>query len=139
MSSLEKEPEGYRLKSFTIEVKRDLVGRRIDSYLTSRLRQYSRSFIQRHVKAGKVQVAGRPVKASYEIKRGDRITLELLEPVGPKVKPQDIPLDIIYEDDNLLVVNKSGDMVVHPARGQPARHPIRALGALLAESPVGLR
>ncbi|HHT9135496.1 MAG TPA: S4 domain-containing protein, partial [Candidatus Avalokitesvara rifleensis] len=99
-------------------VKRKMyVGRRLDKYLSARFQQYSRSFIQRLVKEGAVKVGGQPAKNSYIIKYRDTVTLEIPAVEEEKVRPENIPLNIIYEDDFLMVVNKPPDMVVHPAPG----------------------
>ena len=91
------------------------VGRRLDKYLAARFPQYTRSLIQRLAKAGSIQVGGRPAKSSYVIKYKDVITLDVPVVVEERILPEDIPLDIIYEDDCIIVVNKPPDMVVHPA------------------------
>jgi len=103
---------GERLE---LEVRRDYQGRRLDKYLAARLQQYSRSFLQRLIREGAVKVDNKAVKASYSIHKGDTITLEIPVLEKEHLKPEDIPLDIIYEDEYLMLVNKPPDMVVHPA------------------------
>lgn len=114
-------------KVLEFEVKRDYQGRRIDKYLAARLQQYSRSFLQRLIKEGMVKVDGRPVKSSYAIRRGDIITLELSIIEEEGIRPENIPLDIIYEDDYLMLINKPPDMVVHPAPGHMSGTLVNAL------------
>ena len=90
---------------------------RIDKYLAERCPDLSRSYLQKLLKDQAVDVNGKTVKANYKIQPGDRILLEIPDMEEPDIRPEDIPLDILYEDDYLLVVNKPKDMVVHPAAG----------------------
>ncbi len=113
--------------SLEFEVKKVYQGRRLDKYLAARLQQYSRSFLQRLIKEGAVRVDARPVKASYSIRKGDVITLEIPAIEEEHLRPEDIPLDIIYEDDHLMLVNKPPDMVVHPAPGHMSSTLVNAL------------
>lgn len=92
-------------------------GERIDKYLAERSADWSRSQIQGLIENGFVLVAGRPVKANYKLHAGDEITLEWPEPETTEVEPENIPLDIVYEDRDVIVVNKPRGMVVHPAAG----------------------
>ncbi len=92
---------------------------RIDKYLSEFLESgdYSRNFIQKLIKEGAVKVNGDVIKASYKVSFGDRIEVVIPDPVLPDIPAEEIPLDIIYEDDDLLIVNKPKGMVVHPAAG----------------------
>ncbi|MGR3178270.1 MAG: RluA family pseudouridine synthase [Candidatus Anammoxibacter sp.] len=103
----------------SLTVKHEFNGKRIDKYLVSRFHEYSRSFIQGLISNGDIKVCDRTVKSSYEIKRDDVITLKLPEFTDDDdgIEPENIPLDIIYEDDHILIINKPPNMVVHPARG----------------------
>jgi 23S rRNA pseudouridine1911/1915/1917 synthase len=92
-------------------------GSRLDQFLAKAFPGYSRSLFQKAIDAETVTVNGHPVKASYKIHDGDQIRLWLAEIGGRPTEPEDIPLDIIYEDEFLAVINKPADMVVHPARG----------------------
>lgn len=92
-------------------------GVRLDQYLASNFSDFSRSVIQDAIKAGTVLVNGKPTKASYKIRSGDRVRIELPEPTHALPIAEDIPLDILYEDEFLAIVNKPSDMVVHPAKG----------------------
>ena len=87
---------------------------RIDNYLARLFRDISRSKIQKFIKDGKVTVNGLSKKPSYLLKIGDKIEFEKLENEEIKIKPQNIPLDIVYEDENMLVVNKPSGMLTHP-------------------------
>ncbi len=89
---------------------------RIDKFLTDRLPNVSRNKIQEAIEAGFVMVNGKPTKANYKIRPLDLITVSMPEPPrDTEVKPENIPLNIVYEDEHLLVVNKPAGMVVHPA------------------------
>ncbi len=90
---------------------------RIDQFLTSRMAHLSRAAVQRLIDDGRVKVNGRTTKASYKLKGGDAV--DMMAPPEPvnELVPEDIPLDIVYEDDHLLALNKQANLVVHPARG----------------------
>jgi 23S rRNA pseudouridine1911/1915/1917 synthase len=90
--------------------------RRIDKYLHGRFSNFSRAMIQKQIGAGAVKVNGKTVKASFKLSPGDKIDLILPEPPSKEIQPEDIPLNIIYEDDDMIIINKQADMVVHPAR-----------------------
>ena len=90
---------------------------RIDKILPEKLKDHSRSFFQKLLKDGLVRVNGAVVKSNYKVCCGDVIELEIPEPDSLDIKPEDIPLNIIYEDEDLLVIDKPKDMVVHPAAG----------------------
>lgn len=90
---------------------------RIDKYLSMLMEGYSRSYIQKIISDQAVIVNLKPVKANYRISVGDVVTITLPEPVRLDVKPENIPLDILYEDEDVLLINKPKDMVVHPAPG----------------------
>ena len=92
-------------------------GERIDRYLSGCLEDLSRSYIQKLVKDGNIRVDGRIVKANYKLSAGEEIRVLVPEPEVPDIRPENIPLDILYEDDDILVVNKPKGMVVHPAPG----------------------
>jgi 23S rRNA pseudouridine1911/1915/1917 synthase len=77
----------------------------------------SRSYIQKLIKSGSIRVNNEPIRANYKIKTDDEITLEIPEPEVLDVVPQDIPLEIIYEDDSIAVINKQPGLVVHPGPG----------------------
>jgi 23S rRNA pseudouridine1911/1915/1917 synthase len=90
---------------------------RLDQYLASMFTDFSRSVVQRVIDVGGVQVNDKPAKSSYRVRQGDRIRIEKPQPSHPIPVAEDIPLDILYEDDYLAAVNKPADMVVHPAKG----------------------
>ena len=101
-------------------------GIRIDSYLSSKL-DYSRSRVQRLIKDNKIKVNGKIINNSYLIKLNDEISVELEIDSLVDVQGEDIPLDIIYEDDDLLIINKESGMVVHPAPGHYSGTLVNAL------------
>lgn len=92
-------------------------GERIDKYLAEVLPDLTRSYLQKVMKQEQVMVAGQPVKANYRLKAEDMVEITIPDAVEPDIKPENIPLDILYEDDYVLVVNKPKGMVVHPAAG----------------------
>jgi 23S rRNA pseudouridine1911/1915/1917 synthase len=102
-------------------------GQRIDKFLSDFLDGQSRSYLQKLVKEGRVFVQGKSVKANYRIAEGEEIRLEIPELEEPDILPENIPLDIIYEDDDLLVVNKPKGMVVHPSAGHYSGTLVNAL------------
>ena len=90
---------------------------RLDSYLAELLSDMSRSHIQTLIRSGEIRVNGSAVKPGYALCEGDVILVEEREPEHTTVEPEDIPLDIVYEDNDVIVVNKPKGMVVHPANG----------------------
>ena len=92
-------------------------GLRIDKYLSTVNEQLSRSYIQKLLKSGLVLVDGKPVKASYQVEEGEVISLDIPEAVEPEIEPEDMDLDILYEDMDVILINKPKGMVVHPAAG----------------------
>ena len=100
-----------------LEAEEHFLGERIDKYLGAVLSDRSRSWLQKLIREEQVLVNGRPVKASYRMEEDDQIDLFLPEPEEPQIPAENIPLDILYEDEDLLIVNKPKGMVVHPAAG----------------------
>ena len=92
-------------------------GERIDKYLSALCPDLSRSYVQKLLKSGNVLVDGRQVKASYRLQEGDRIFLDVPEAVEPEIEAEPMELDILYEDKDVILVNKPKGMVVHPAPG----------------------
>ncbi|MDD4888927.1 MAG: RluA family pseudouridine synthase [Phycisphaerae bacterium] len=103
----------------SVLVRKDLTNRRLDQYLPSRFPRFSRSAIQRLIEAGAVTVNGQPVKASRKLCPGDVVDVVLPPPQPKEILPEPIPLDVIWEDEYLLAVNKQAGVLVHPARGNP--------------------
>jgi 23S rRNA pseudouridine1911/1915/1917 synthase len=104
-----------RVVEITAKLRLDSV--RLDQFLASQFADYSRSVVQRVIDAGGVEVNGKPAKASYRVRHGDVIRVTKPEPSHPLPVPEDIPLQILFEDEFFAVVNKPADMVVHPAKG----------------------
>ena len=102
-------------------------GVRLDKYLSRMIPELSRSAVTKLIEDGKVRVGDRVVSKSCKTAPGDEITVELDDPVEVDITPEDIPLDIVYEDDHLLVVNKPKGMVVHPAPGNYSGTLVNAL------------
>lgn len=113
--------------SFVYTAGAENAGERIDKLLSSVLPDISRSALQKLAEDGSISVNGRSVSKNYKLKSGDEITVIVPEPEELKVEPQDIPIEIVYEDDSLLVVNKPKGMVVHPAAGNPDGTLVNAL------------
>lgn len=101
-----------------ILVAEEVNGERLDAYLARLLvDQFSRTRIKKMIEAGNITVGGKEVSAHHHIKGGEQIRVELLTPAASKTRAEAIPLDILYEDEDLLVVNKPAGLVVHPAHG----------------------
>lgn len=92
-------------------------GERIDKYLSEQLEDMTRSHIQKLIKENMVRVNGMTVKSNFKLSASDQIEVEIPELKEPDILPENIPLDILYEDQDILVVNKPKGMVVHPAPG----------------------
>ena len=118
------------------EVEND--NKRIDAYLSEKLEDTSRVAIQRLITNEKVFVNGKTVKSSYKVQAGDQIQVEEEIPVEVSLKAQNIPLDIIYEDKDIIVVNKPKGMVVHPANGNPDGTLVNAIMAICKDSLSGI-
>ena len=105
----------------------DAAGVRIDKFLSEELSERSRSFLQKLIKEQYVKVNDKPVKASYRLVFGDLVSILFPEPEKPDIAAEDIPLDILYEDDDIIVINKPKQMVVHPAPGHYSGTLVNAL------------
>ena len=102
---------------FCFQISSEQEDERIDKCIASLMDSLSRSYIQKMIREGNVAVNGRPVRQNFRVSADDEVSFFLPEAVEPQILPEDIPLDILYEDDDLLVVNKPKGMVVHPAAG----------------------
>lgn len=105
---------------------KEQVGERLDSYLAS-VAEMTRSAAAKAIEGGLVLVNGAPSQKKYAVKAGDEISFEPSEPEEYDVEPENIPLDIVYEDDMIIVINKPSGMVVHPAPGNYTRTLVNAL------------
>jgi len=100
-----------------INIKSDTENERIDSWIASKVERFSRTYVQKLIDDKKITVNGRPVKSNYRLKPGDEIVINVPEPEKIEIKPEKIDIEILYEDEDILVVNKPKGMVVHPAFG----------------------
>ena len=116
VTEVDADAEGMRHVRYLI--RRNLPNRRLDKYLSGRLgKDVSRNSLQDYIRDGMVTVNGRTVKPSYKIVVGDDIDLMLPVVKPMEILPEDIPIDVVYEDDDLIAINKQADLIVHPARG----------------------
>lgn len=90
---------------------------RIDKYITDNVTDLTRSYIQKLIEDGLVLVNGKQIKSNYKVSEGEQITVEIPPPIDLNIEPEEIPLDIIYEDKDIIIINKGKGMVVHPAAG----------------------
>lgn len=104
-----------KMESFEIEAEQE--GERLDKFLSIIYPEFSRAFFQKLIKSKQVSVNETPQKASYCVKIDDIVTVEIPDAVETTIEPENIPLDILYEDDDVLIVNKPKGMVVHPSAG----------------------
>lgn len=104
------------MKTEFFQIEQD-AGERIDKFLAAELSDCTRSYIQKLIKDGQVTANGKVVKANYKLGQDDEIIVSIPELTEPDIVPEDIPIDILYEDDDILIVNKPKGMVVHPAAG----------------------
>ena len=111
-------------------------GWRLDRYLTEQFDEYSRSALSKLVENGSVLLDGRPVKKNgSKIKEGNTVSVILPEPEPVDIIPENIPLEILYEDSDVILVNKPKGMVVHPAAGHYSQTLVNALIALYYQHP----
>ncbi len=116
------------------------VGVRLDAYLASQIEGWSRARLQRLIENEDVLVNGRVAKASYKLREYDEIEVELIAPPTDRFEPENIPIDVVYEDETLIVVNKPAGLVVHPAAGTPSGTLANALAYHFQQLPnAGVR
>ncbi len=115
------------MNELVFEISSENAGDRLDKIICLEESSLSRSAVQKLIADGKVTVNGSVATKSLKLKSGDEVFLEIPDPVELKAEPQNIPVEIIYEDDDLLVVNKPRGMVVHPAAGNPDGTLVNAL------------
>lgn len=115
------------MHTYVFRIAEELDGERIDKALGALIDSLSRSFIQKFIKDGKVTVNGVVVKSSYKVSTDDEVVFDLPEAVEPNIQAENIPLDILYEDADVIVVNKPKGMVVHPAAGHYSGTLVNAL------------
>ncbi len=115
------------MNQYLFTVSEDDSGERIDKYLTSNIPNLTRSYIQKIIENREMTVNDKVEKSSYRLKTDDKIILNVPDSVIPDILPEDIPIDIVYEDDDFCIVNKPKGMVVHPANGHYAGTLVNAL------------
>ncbi len=115
------------MENFRFQITEDMEDERIDKCVSMLIDSLSRSFIQKMIKDENVLVNGKAVKGSYKVKTDDDVSFTLPESVEPDIEPENIPLDILYEDKDVIVVNKPKGMVVHPAAGHYSGTLVNAL------------
>ncbi len=115
------------MDEFRFQITEELEDLRIDKCMSMLIDSLSRSFIQKLIKEDAVLVNGKPVKGSYKVKTDDDVLFCLPKAVEPDISPENIPLDVLYEDKDVIVVNKPKGMVVHPAAGHYSGTLVNAL------------
>lgn len=131
----ESSAELFEHHRFVADPKQGLL--RIDKFIVNRVENASRTKVQEAAEAGNILVNDKPVKSNYKVKPGDVITIVMSYPPREiEIIPQDIPIDIVYEDDTLLVVNKQPGLVVHPGHGNYSGTLVNALAWHLKDSPL---
>ena len=123
------------MKKFVVQ---EELNKRIDNYLSEKNQDLSRVTIQRLIQEEKILVNGKKTKASYKVRKNDEITLEEEEPKEIELKAQDIPIEVVYEDKDIIVVNKPKGLVVHPANGNPDGTLVNAIMAICKDSLSGI-
>ena len=116
----------------------DVTNQRLDKYIALHRKDLSRSMIQKLIEDGNILVNGNKKKMAYVVQVGDKISLEIPEAREVTIKAQDIPIQVLYEDNDILVVNKPKGMVVHPANGNPDGTLVNAVMAMCKDSLSGI-
>ena len=122
----------------TYIVKQEEQGKRLDAYVSNQNNELTRTAVQRLIEQEKILVNGKKQKVAYKVTEGDTITIEETEAKTIELKAQEIPIDIIYEDNDIIVVNKPKGMVVHPANGNPDGTLVNAIMAICKDSLSGI-
>ena len=126
------------MEELRFQIADEMEDERIDKCMSLLVENLSRSFIQKLIKDGNVLVNGTPVKGSCRVKCDDEVVFSVPESVEPDIEPENIPLDILYEDADLIVVNKTKGMVVHPANGNPDGTLVNVIMAICKDSLSGI-
>ena len=120
------------------KIRQDEQNIRLDKIIASIDNSISRTSVQRLIEEGKILVNEKQEKPSYKVLEGDIIEIEKEEPKEIDLKPQEIPIDIIYEDKDILIINKAKGMVVHPGNGNPDGTLVNAVMAKCKDSLSGI-
>ena len=115
------------METRTLQVNPEDTGTRLDAWLAGQLPDVTRSAAARLCEEGRVTAAGKPLAKNYRLGGGEAVSVTLPDPEPVDVAPQDIPLDVVYEDSDVIVVNKPKGLVVHPAPGHPDGTLVNAL------------
>lgn len=105
------------METFNFTIDEENVGLRLDAFLSDSIEGQSRSYIQKLIEQEEVSVNGRSAKSNYKLRNGDLIEIHIPDPIPLEVEAEEIDLDIVYEDEDVVVINKPQGMVVHPAHG----------------------
>ena len=124
------------MKKFIVE--EENINKRLDVYLSEKNDKLSRSSVQRLIDEEKIKTNNKKCKASYRVQEGDEIIIEETPPKEIELKAQEIPLEIIYEDKDIIVINKPKGIVVHPANGNPDGTIVNAIMAICKDSLSGI-
>jgi 23S rRNA pseudouridine1911/1915/1917 synthase len=127
IEQLDDAADSETAEHIALKVGNNLTFRRVDQYLQGRFRQFSRTTIQKLVKEQAVKVNQKYAKPSTKLSSGDIVDVILPPPEIREITPENIPLDIVYEDDDMIVINKQANLIVHPARGQKSGTLVNAL------------
>ena len=127
------------METVTFKIEAEQAGTRLDAYLASQIEGWSRARLQRLIENEDVLVNGKSSKPSYKLREHDEVEVELIAPAADAFVPENIPIDIVYEDDTLVVVNKPAGLVVHPAAGTPSGTLANALAYHFQQLPGGVR
>ena len=133
-----KEIKEEKDRRYYYTVEKEQEGLRLDQFLAAELTEHSRSYIQKLIKGGKVTVNEKAAKAGSRIQTDDRILLMVPPLKELEVLPENIPLDIIYEDEDVILINKPKDMVVHPCPGRYSGTLVNGLLAHCGDSLSGI-
>lgn len=126
------------MPQYCFQITEDMEDERIDKCVSMLIDSLSRSYIQKIIKSGQVFVNGSPVKPSYLVKTDDEVTFDLPPFQEPDIAPENIPLEVLYEDNDVIVVNKPKGMVVHPAAGHYSGTLVNALMYHCGDSLSGI-
>ena len=121
-----------------IRINEQLKGKRIDSVISEYTTELSRNAVQRLIEENQITVNGKKIKPSYKTNINDKIIINIPEPKEVDLKPQDIPIEILFEDSDIIVVNKPKGMVVHPANGNLDGTLVNAVMAICKDSLSGI-
>lgn len=129
-----KYKRGIKLDKIIVD-KQDV---RLDVYITDKYKDLSRTMVQKLIEEGSIKVNGNIKKLSYKVQLNDEISICIPKAKETDLKPQEIPIEVVYEDDDIIVVNKPKGLVVHPANGNPDGTLVNAIMAMCKESLSGI-